>query len=125
MRIYFLLLSLLASATVSAQPDSVLLFSYFKGNGLDGLHFAASFDGLTWKALKNDESWLKPTVAMDRLMRDPCIVRAKDGIFHMVWTVSWNDRGIGYASSKDLITWSEQRFLPVMMQEDSDGCSTP
>jgi hypothetical protein len=36
-----------------------------------------------------------------------------------MWTVSWNDRGIGYASSKDLINWSEQRFIPVMMHEDS------
>jgi hypothetical protein len=37
----------------------------------------------------------------------------------MVWTVSWNNRGIGYASSKDLVHWSEQQFIPVMMHEDS------
>jgi hypothetical protein len=36
-----------------------------------------------------------------------------------VWTVSWADRGIGYASSTDLIHWSEQQFIPVMMHEDS------
>jgi len=52
-------------------------------------------------------------------MRDPCIIKGKDGLFHMVWTVSWNDKGIGYANSKDLINWSEQRFVPVMMHEDS------
>jgi hypothetical protein len=52
-------------------------------------------------------------------MRDPCIIRGADGLFHMVWTVSWNQRGIGYASSKDLINWSEQKFIPVMMHEDS------
>ena len=52
-------------------------------------------------------------------MRDPCIIRGADGIFHMVWTVSWNDKGIGYASSADLIHWSEQQFIPVMQQEDS------
>jgi len=36
----------------------------------------------------------------------------------MVWTVSWNDKGIGYASSKDLIHWSEQQFIPVMAKEE-------
>lgn len=52
-------------------------------------------------------------------MRDPCIIRGQDGLFHMVWTVSWQDKGIGYASSKDLIHWSEQQFLPVMAGEAS------
>jgi hypothetical protein len=50
-------------------------------------------------------------------MRDPCIIRGADGEFHMVWTVSWNDGGIGYAHSKDLISWSEQQFVPVMKAE--------
>lgn len=106
------------SATSAAPlPDSVLLFSYFKGNGEDGLHLAYSTDGLQWKTLRNDESFLVPRVANDKLMRDPCIVRGGDGQFHMVWTVSWNDKGIGYAHSKDLVNWSEQVFLPVMQHE--------
>lgn len=104
---------------VSAQSDSVYIFAYFKNNGQDGLHLAYSNDGFKWSALKKDSSFLQPTVAKDKLMRDPCIIRGEDGLFHMVWTVSWNDRGIGYASSKDLINWSEQRFIPVMMHEDS------
>lgn len=104
---------------VSAQSDSVYIFAYFKNNGQDGLHLAYCNDGFKWNALKKDSSFLKPTVAKDKLMRDPCIIRGADGLFHMVWTVSWNDRGIGYASSKDLINWSEQRFIPVMMHEDS------
>ena len=102
-----------------AQQDSVYIFSYFKNNGQDGLHLAYSNDGFTWNALKQDSSCLKPTVAKDKLMRDPCIIRGADGLFHMVWTVSWNDKGIGYANSKDLINWSEQQFIPVMMHEDS------
>lgn len=103
----------------SAQSDSVHLFAYFKNNGQDGLHLAYSNDGFTWTALKKDSSFLKPTVAKDKLMRDPCIIRGADGLFHMVWTVSWNDKGIGYAHSKDLINWSEQQFIPVMQHEDS------
>lgn len=94
------------------------MFCYFKGNG-DGLHLAYSNDGYNWKALFNDSIILKPTVSKDKLMRDPCIIKGADGKFHMVWTVSWADRGIGYASSPDLIHWSEQQFVPVMMHEDS------
>ena len=109
------------SAFVIAQSvnNNVYLFSYFKNNGKDGLHLAYSNDGYNWAALNNDSSFLKPTVAKDKLMRDPCIVKGADGLFHMVWTVSWNDKGIGYASSKDLINWSEQKFIPVMQHEDS------
>jgi hypothetical protein len=95
------------------------MFSYFKGNGEDGLHLAWSEDGYKWQALKNDASFLKPLLSKDKLMRDPCIIRGKDGLFHMVWTVSWNERGIGYASSKDLVNWSKQQYIPVMQHEDS------
>ena len=99
--------------------DSVYVFSYFKNNGQDGLHLAYSADGLKWKALKNDSSFLTPAVSRDKLIRDPCIIRGKDGLFHMVWTVSWNDRGIGYAQSRDLVNWSAQAFIPVMQHQDS------
>jgi hypothetical protein len=35
-----------------------------------------------------------------------------------VWTTAWRgDKGFGYASSKNLINWSEQKFLPVMAHE--------
>jgi predicted GH43/DUF377 family glycosyl hydrolase len=102
-----------------AQNNAVYVFSYFNNNGKDGLHLAYSNDGYHWTALNHDSAILKPTVAKDQLMRDPCIIKGADGLFHMVWTVSWNDKGIGYANSKDLVHWSEQQFLPVMKDEDS------
>jgi beta-xylosidase len=44
----------------------------------------------------------------------------------MVWTVSWNDKGIGYASSKDLVHWSKQAFIPVMKHEpEALNCWAP
>jgi len=107
-----------SSFKLLAQSDSVFLFCYFKGNG-DGLHYAYSEDGYTWKAMFSDSIILKPTVSKDKLFRDPCIIKGADGLYHMVWTVSWVDRGIGYASSPDLIHWSEQQFIPVMVHEDS------
>ncbi len=99
------------------KPDGYV-FSYFKGNGEDGLHIAYSEDGYKWTALKNDTSFLTPEVGKDKLMRDPCVIKGGDGLYHMVWTVSWTDKGIGYASSKDLIHWSKQEFIPVMAHEE-------
>ena len=121
-----LLNALTGSAQKPLKKDEVLLFAYFKDNGEDGLHLASSPDGYQWTALNNDQSFLKPTVSKDKLMRDPCIIRGKDGLFHMVWTTSWHDRGIGYASSKDLIHWSEQQDVPVMAQEPTaKNCWAP
>jgi hypothetical protein len=101
----------------SQGETSVYMFSYFINNGEDGLHLAYSKDGLIWKSLKNNTSFLTPEVGEDKLMRDPCVISGPDGKFHMVWTVSWKEKGIGYASSKDLIHWSEQKFIPVMKHE--------
>ncbi len=103
----------------SENESKVYLYSYFKGRSHDGLHLAYSYDGYQWTPLKNDSSFLKPQVAADKLMRDPCIIKGADGLFHMVWTVSWNDKGIGYANSADLVHWNEQQFIPLMTKEDS------
>lgn len=103
----------------------VFLFAYFKGHG-DGLHLAFSDDGLEWKVLHDDGIFLKPSIGAECIMRDPCIVAGHDGIFHMVWTVGWNEKGIGYASSKDLLNWSPQKYLPVMEHEEkARNCWAP
>jgi len=100
-------------AHAPAEQDSrPFLFSYFHGNGEDGLHLAWSEDGLEWQPLRGGRSFVTPQVG-GKLMRDPSIVQGEDGVFHMVWSSGWWDRGFGYASSKDLIHWSEQRWIPV------------
>ena len=107
------ILGLCACGNSSKTQEEAYLFSYFNGNG-DGLHLAYSTDGLNWEAVKNDTVLLKPEIGKDKLMRDPSIVQDEEGTFHMVWTSGWWDQGIGYASSKDLINWSEQQNIPVM-----------
>lgn len=106
------------NASLAQSNDSVFVFCYFKDGG-DGLHYAYSNDGYTWKTMFDDSIVLKPSVSKDKLFRDPCIIKGADGKYHMVWTVSWADKGIGYASSTDLVHWSEQQFIPVMAAEDS------
>lgn len=112
----------------AAPPDldQAYLFTYFVGNGEDGLHLAWSQDGYKWEALKGGKSFLTPAVGESKLMRDPCVVRGPDGTFHMVWTTAWWGKTIGYASSKDLIHWSEQQALPVMAHEPAaKNCWAP
>ena len=119
MRVSFLLsfLSAILFFYSCTQSKNVYLFSYFVGNGEDGLHFAFSHDGLEWESLNDGNSFLTPMLGKDRLMRDPSICRGPDGTFHMVWTTGWWDRIIGYASSKDFMNWSEQKEIPVMIHE--------
>jgi hypothetical protein len=104
------------TAQQDKKGEEIYLFTSFRGNGEDGLHMAYSRDGLQWTALKDDKPFLKPIVG-GKLMRDPCIIQGPDGLFHMVWTTSWIDQGIGIAHSEDLINWSEQKFAPVMKHE--------
>ena len=122
-RLTLSILVLLNAAALSARD--VYLFSYFRGEK-EGLHLAYSYDGLRWTALNGNRSLLKPEIGEDRLMRDPSIVQGPDGTFHMVWTSSWHDRIIGYASSRDLLHWSEQRAIPVMAHEpEAQNCWAP
>lgn len=118
MKYFLLLLMMLSQILISQSNQNFFLFSYFTGNGEDGLHLAYSEDGYEWKSLNGNKTFLKPTAGKDKLMRDPCIIQGPKGKFHMVWTVSWNEKVIGYASSEDLIHWSEQQEIPVMVHEE-------
>ncbi|WP_438479970.1 glycoside hydrolase family 43 protein [Oleiharenicola lentus] len=124
--VIFCVSSVCGFAMAKPAGDEVFLFSYFIRNGEDGLHLATSEDGLKWTALRDGASFLTPVVGENKLMRDPCILRGPDGVYRMVWTTSWTGTTIGYASSKDLKTWSEQKALPVMAHEPTTAnCWAP
>lgn len=108
----------LALNAMSAHGADRLLFSFFRDNGQDGLFLATSRDGLKWTELKPPaKSFLRPQVG-GKLMRDPCLRQGPDGTFHMVWTTGWGQPPvIGYAHSRDLLTWSEQQAVAVMQSE--------
>lgn len=99
-----------------APKKEAYLFTSFREPATDGLYLAYSEDGYHWQDLKGP--YLKPEAGASKIMRDPSIVRGKDDTYHMVWTTDWRGgNGFGYASSKDLINWSEQQFIPVMAHE--------
>jgi len=109
---------LLFPLVVGAVGKPVYFFTSFNEPATDGLRLLYSYDAKTWTDL--GAVLLKPLVGNQKVLRDPSIVQGPDGTFHLVWTSSWRgDLGFGYASSKDLIHWSEQKLIPVMAQDTS------
>jgi hypothetical protein len=117
----------LSFARGAALPDTCFLFAYFyHDQEAEGFRLAWSPDGLNFTKLNQGKAWIKPVAGEHKLMRDPAIHRGPDGIFHLVWTTGWTGKTIGYASSRDLMEWSEQRTLPVMIHEDeAQNCWAP
>ncbi|MEO8174583.1 MAG: glycoside hydrolase family 43 protein [Sediminibacterium sp.] len=109
---------MLAQLQTLSDTSPIYMFCYFK-EGNDGLHLAYSLDGYTFAVLDNDRPFLVPLISNEKLMRDPCIIRGADSLFHLVWTPGWDVKGIGYSSSRDLVHWSEQKYLPVMEYDNS------
>jgi hypothetical protein len=113
-----LILTLLFSLTAQAAGKSVYLYTSFHEPATEGLRLLYSFDGKQWTDF--DTTFLKPEVGQQKVMRDPSITQGPDKVYRLVWTSSWKgDLGFGYASSKDLIHWSKQAFLPVMAHDTS------
>jgi hypothetical protein len=109
-----LLLMFVLSCIMGAMgAKDIYVSTSFHEPATEGLRFIYSRDGIRWDSIQG--VFLSPKVGNQHVMRDPSIVRGPDGTFHLVWTSSWRgDRGFGYASSRDLIHWSEQRFIEVM-----------
>ena len=76
---------------------------------------ACSRDGLTFEWLNAGKVVMAVPVwagTGKASTRDPSIVY-RDGMFHMVWTTDWNSRSFGYASSRDLLSWSQPRKIDI------------
>jgi len=113
MRTWIYILFLLIAITSCGRR--VYMFTSFKEPANEGLRFLYSYDGMHWTRI--DSTFLKPTVD-DKVMRDPSIVQGPDGTFHLVFTSAWKgSKTFGYASSNDLVHWSETRTIPVMQHE--------
>jgi beta-xylosidase len=115
--LHLLILALLLLSGCKKNGD-VYIFTSFREPATDGLRMLYSTDGYSWTDL--DTVLLKPEIGTQKVLRDPSIAQGPDGTFHVVWTSSWRgDLGFGYSSSKDLINWTPQRFIPVMAHDTS------
>ena len=108
---------------VDTNSQHFYLFTYFL-NSVDqaGARIAVSSDAVNWQKINNENPIFTPALSNEHRMRDPyTFYDTLTGVFHLVWTTGWNTTNIGYATSKDLITWTTQTIIPL--GEKIRGCS--
>jgi beta-galactosidase len=109
------------NAVIDTSSQHFYMFTYFIQGPEEqaaGARLAFSTDGVTWEKYNNEKPVIIPasfTAAGERpLMRDPNIYfDSTTGVFHMTWTTGWLQKNVGYATSKDLIRWSDQVKIPL------------
>jgi len=116
MRLKLLIINYSLLIFLASCSNKAYLFTSFHEPADQGLRMLYSYDGKQWNDL--DTVLLQPQVGNQKVMRDPSMVQGPDATFHLVWTSSWRgDKGFGYASSKDLIHWSDEKLISVMDHE--------
>lgn len=133
--------------TFQGEPMSAYLMTYFKDN-THGLYFAISDDGYTFTDVNNGQPVIAgDTIAMQKGIRDPHILRGPDGRFYLAMTdlhifgkqrgyreTEWdrpveqydwgNNQGFVLMQSDDLIHWSHTQLdLHRAFPEYDLGCA--
>jgi len=93
--------------------ESIVLFTYFKGNGETGVFLKASANGFAFNEINGGKPIFTPPESWpddQQLTRDPSVVY-HDGTFHMVWTTNWDGEVFGYARSPDLKSWTDTTLV--------------
>lgn len=91
------------------------LFAYFTGSGpgQEQVRYAVSIDGYNYRALNSNESVIdSKEISTSGGVRDPHILRGKDGVFYMALTdlyvpkMGWENTAMILLKSRDLINWT-------------------
>lgn len=95
------------------EPYQNYLFVYFPSNSDENLYYALSRNGFDYEPINNGKAFFKAdTTTIMGGLRDPHILRGRDGWFYMVVTdmkssLGWSsNRGIVMMRSRDLVHWS-------------------
>lgn len=95
------------------DPYAGYILSYFGGlNKSKEMYLGYSTDGVNWKSLKGGQVVLSNTESSEE-MRDPMIIRKKDGSFAIFATDGWTSPYIGIWDSEDLVAYENQRMVQV------------
>jgi alpha-L-arabinofuranosidase len=124
-RLLFVVTAILVAVTSKGQSDTVFIFSPDEN---DGLHIAAQDNG-AWRDLGRLCSSDYGTWGVEKRMYHPCLCRATDGTWRLVFQV--NDRSPLFAASysRDLVNWRPQDYpivstrqcLSPVVHPDGDG----
>lgn len=88
------------------------LAAYMKGDDDKNMYYAIATDGYKFRVMNEGKPILSASFD-DKLVRDPMILKDKNGIYRMVATVSWKNRPFTIWDSKDLVTWENERLVDV------------
>jgi pectinesterase len=88
-----------------------------------GNELAYSTDGYKWNRIARR----LPTPSVgQKQMKNPSVLNGPDGVFHLVWATGLKgDKGFGYAASRDLVHWSDQRYIEIMAKENALDLASP
>lgn len=96
------------------------ILSYFAGkNESKEMYLGYSYDGINWMRLNNADAVLTPTLG-DKEIRDPFIMRKKNGSFAIFCTDGWNGNELSIWDSENLTSFDNER-LCVMKEEKGIG----
>ena len=87
------------------------LISYFS-NDEECLKLAYTYDGLLWYEA-NDQKCVVSASSGTKRLRDPYIMRNKDGGFYLLGTQGYDNPEIYVWDSSDLVTFNNERLLKV------------
>lgn len=94
-------------------PAVAYLAAYMTATDEKHLYYALSVDGFRFDFLVNGGKPILGATHDDRRLRDPMILRDRNGIYHLVATVSWTHGYFTIWDSGDLVTWANERLVSV------------
>lgn len=108
----------LANMTLLDEYAGYIL-SYFAGKEESKeMYIGYSYDGIHWMRLNNADAVLTPTLG-DEQIRDPFIMRKKDGSFAIFCTDGWNGNELTIWDSEYLTSFDNERLC--VMKEGKKG----
>lgn len=104
------LISYIPFTSICAQK-TYFLCAYMDGKDQD-LRYCISSDGYHFTAVNDGNTILKSTMG-GKILRDPQILKDKNGIYHLITTNAWSGRTFGMWDSKDLIHWTNEQSIAI------------
>lgn len=106
-------IEVLPSVVSDDGPPVAYLAAYMTATDETHLYYALSTDGFHFNYLVNQGKPIVGATHDDKRLRDPMILRDRNGIYHMVATVSWTHGYFTIWDSSDLVTWVNERLVGV------------
>jgi hypothetical protein len=94
-------------------PFAGYILSYFGGSPYkESLFMGYSYDGVHWVPLKGNTPILNATLG-SKSVRDPFLMRKKDGSFAVIATQGWDNPSLYIWDSENLTSFSNERLVKV------------